>query len=132
MINSAIGMGINVGLNFALAPLLGIGGLALATSISALITVILLTQGLRRKLGRLNLTKLVPSTLKIVMAAGVSTLIALMLYGAAEGVFGMNISLVIALSVMVLLYFSAVYLLKIEGADIFIKGIMRRFKRKRN
>lgn len=132
MINSSIGMGINVGLNFTLAPLLGIGGLALATSISALVTVILLTQGLRRKLGRLNLTKLVPSTLKIVMAAGVSTLIALMLYGAAEGVLGMNISLVIAVSVMGLLYFSAVYLMKIEGADIFIKGIMRRFKRKRN
>lgn len=54
MQNAAIGMIINIVLNLTLSRVMGIGGLALATSVSALITTILMWKASRGKLsGRL-------------------------------------------------------------------------------
>lgn len=130
MINSAIAMGINIVLNFLLAPLLGIGGLALATSIATLITAVLLFRGLQKKLGRLHLRRLVPSVLKIGGAATVSAGIAWLTFFMAGSGVGDKPVLIFALAVMVLLYFGLVYILKIEGADQFANSILKRFKKK--
>lgn len=50
MINSAIGVAFNILLNFILSKYMGVGGLALATSISALITAVLLIHNSSKKL----------------------------------------------------------------------------------
>ena len=50
MINGAIAVIINIILNFVLSRYLGIGGLALATSISDMVATVLLFVTLRRKI----------------------------------------------------------------------------------
>lgn len=131
MINSAIAMGINIALNFLLAPMLGIGGLALATSIATLITVGLLFKGLQRKLGRLHLKKLVPSVVKISGAAVISAAAALLLFNVTGSGTEDKPALLLALPMMVILYFGLIYVLKVEGADQFAQSILNRFRKKK-
>ena len=54
MLNSVVTMGLNVVLNIILVRVMGVGGLALATSISATVGVVFLLGLLRRKIGRLG------------------------------------------------------------------------------
>ncbi|WP_411842673.1 murein biosynthesis integral membrane protein MurJ [Salinicoccus sp. HZC-1] len=131
MINSAIAMGINIALNFLLAPVLGIGGLALATSIATLITVVLLFKGLQRKLGRLHLKKLVPSVMKISGAALISAAAALLLFNVTGSGTEDKLALLLALPVMVMFYFGLIYVLKVEGADQFAQSMLNRFRKKK-
>ena len=77
MINATITVVLNIILNIILSKYLGIGGLALATSISALVAVVLLFISLRKKIGRLGLRELTKSFLKIGMASVLMGLIAL-------------------------------------------------------
>ncbi|GAB3057937.1 murein biosynthesis integral membrane protein MurJ [Salinicoccus sesuvii] len=130
MVNSAIAMAINLVLNFLLAPLLGIGGLALATSISSLITVALLTYQLRKKLGRLNLKVLVPSIFKITGASILSASVAFLIYKFIEVSLGLYISTIAAIFVTVALYFLSIVLLKVEGVQEFIDAGVKRLRRK--
>ncbi len=130
MVNSAIAVAINIALNFMLVPILGIGGLALATSIVTLLTAVLLFKGLQRKLGRLHLRKLIPSFVKIGGAAAVSAVVAWLMfnlagYGAAD-----KPALLFAIALMVTLYFGLIYVMKVDGAEQFTKSILKRFTKK--
>lgn len=51
MLNAAIGVVFNIVFNILLSKLMGVGGLALATSISALVTSVLLVYDAKRKVG---------------------------------------------------------------------------------
>lgn len=130
MVNSAIAVAVNILLNFMLAPVLGIGGLALATSIATLLTVMLLFKGLQRKLGRLHLKRLVPSVIKITGAAGVSSFAAWLMFNVAGTGAEDKTALVFALPLMVLLYFGLIYTMKVEGADQFANSVLTRFRKK--
>lgn len=55
MVNSIIGVTLNIILNIVLSQIMGVGGLSLATSISAIITVILLYVSLTKKIGKIYL-----------------------------------------------------------------------------
>lgn len=55
VLNGTIGVIINIILNFLFSRFMGIGGLALATSISALLTALLMTWSLQKKLGDLSI-----------------------------------------------------------------------------
>ena len=65
MINAAIGMALNIILNITLSKYIGISGLALATSIAAVFTTILLFISLRKKIGPFGMKKIAISFLKI-------------------------------------------------------------------
>src|SRR5699024_1061272 len=115
MINSAVSVGLNIILNFILAPLLGIGGLALATSMTTLVTAVLLFKGLQRKLGRLNLKKLVPSAVKISSAAMVASSVAWLVFNMTGSGAEDKQALIAALVLLVILYFGFIHILKVEG-----------------
>jgi len=68
---AAIAMGANVVLNLVLMGPLGHGGLALATSLSAMLNLTLLLIALRRRLAGLALSAIGPSLLRTCAAAGV-------------------------------------------------------------
>ena len=51
MLNGALAMGVNIILNIILIKFLGHAGLALATSISSLICIVLLFNSLKQKIG---------------------------------------------------------------------------------
>ncbi len=66
MINSSIGVVCNIVLNFILLKVLGLGGLALATSLSAFISVFLLYCSLKKYLGDIHLGKTIIRCLELV------------------------------------------------------------------
>lgn len=123
MINASIGVTINVVLNFILSYYLGIGGLALSSSISAIVTSGLLIIQLRKKIGKLGLRAVVISFIKFLIASSVMSLFAGYAYqfllnrtidvfalGAAIGMGG-------------LVYFVMVYILRVDEIRTLIANI---------
>ena len=76
VINASIAVVINIILNLVLSRFLGIGGLALATSISALICTGLLFISFRKKMGAFGLKDMVISGIKIISASLVMGMVA--------------------------------------------------------
>ncbi len=71
LINSGIGVACNIILNFVLLKIMGLGGLALATSISAVLSVILLYRSLRVHLKEISIGKLVVRSCVFFIVVGV-------------------------------------------------------------
>lgn len=71
MINGIIAMGLNIVLNLAFVKFtnMGLGGLALATSISSLLTIVLLSVSLRRKIGAFGGKNVISVFIKSIIAA---------------------------------------------------------------
>lgn len=69
MANSAVAVLVNIALNIILAKFLGIGGLALATSISAIVSAALMFITLRKKIGPFGLKETAKSFAKMVGAS---------------------------------------------------------------
>lgn len=70
-INSIAAVVLNIGLNYALVGPMAHKGLALATSLSSIITVISLMISLRRKIGRMGWRSLFISGIKMLVGTGV-------------------------------------------------------------
>lgn len=62
-------MFLNVALNLVLSRVMGLNGLALATSIAAIVSTVLLYASLVRKIGSLNSRKLMADLVKGILAA---------------------------------------------------------------
>lgn len=78
MKNATLGFLLNIVLNFLLSKLLGIGGLALSTSIASIFTAILLWVKIRRRIGKVMSLREVGQLLKIVcisMVMGVAVMV---------------------------------------------------------
>lgn len=71
MINGAIGVAISAGASVVLVKFMGIGGLTLATTISALISCVLLVIDLKKKIGSVNGMEMLITGSKITVASGV-------------------------------------------------------------
>lgn len=69
MSNSFVGIIINIIINFAIIKYMKVSGLALATTISAAVTTLLMMWKLNKKLSGLNIKKLAVSFLKIVFSS---------------------------------------------------------------
>lgn len=130
MVNAAIAMALNIVLNFSLAPSMGISGLALATSISALFGTGLLFFSLRKKIGVLGLGAIVPPFLKITLASLVMGIGAKLLYGYLLPLAGPNASLITTLIFAIAVYFVAVALMKIEDVDDIVKSIKKKIRKR--
>ena len=63
--NASIGIVFNIILNILLSNIIGIGGLALATSLSAIITVLMMFKALNKRLGGLNIRNYVNPIIKV-------------------------------------------------------------------
>ena len=78
--NTAIGVAANIVLNIMLSKMIGIGGLAFATSISAVITVIMLMRALNKRMGGLNLKKHLRQVSIILILTTVDIILAYLLF----------------------------------------------------
>ena len=127
MINAAFGMFVNIVLNFILSRYLGIGGLALATSISATLTTILLFISLRMKIGAFGLKQISVSLAKILIASLIMGFISKMSFSYLVLISSQNISLLFSVGLGALSYFIIIYFMKIDNVDIFVLSIKRKF-----
>lgn len=129
MINAAIGMIINILLNLILSRLLGIGGLALATSIAAIVTTFLLFMNLRKKIGPFGMKQISISFLKILFASSIMGLFAKLSFNYLTVSLSQNLSLLLAIGVGAVSYFVTIYFLKIEDVDVIIGAIKKKLGR---
>ena len=112
MIYGALGMTANIILNLILVRFLGIGGLALASSISAVLTASLLFISLRRKIGRFDLKKLAISFIKMLFSAVLMAFFSDYLFSTLQNTLSPRLSLGISILSGACFYFCLVYLLK--------------------
>lgn len=128
MINAAIGMIMNIILNIILSKYIGIGGLALATSISAIFTTILLFISLRNKIGPFGMKGMSISFVKVLFASLVMGLTTKFIYDFLISNISSNIALVIVIVVGVLIYLYLCYLMKIEDVNVMVALVKRRIR----
>lgn len=127
MVNATLGVMVNIIMNLVLSRFLGIGGLALATSVSAFITGVLLIKDTRKKIPggviRISMTQFV----KICMASVIMGSIAYLTFVIIP--LSENLSLIISVFVGIVVYGMVGVLLKIELVSLIIqmfKGVLNK------
>lgn len=135
VITGAIGLVINIVLNFALIGYLAHGGLALATSISAVVNVAIMFLYLPKRIGNLEYCRKLGLYLgKIFLAAGIMGVLTYWgnrLYPVEQGLLHQLIMVGGLILMGSTVYFVMVYFLKIEELHWLIKVIMGKLFRRR-
>jgi putative peptidoglycan lipid II flippase len=126
MINAVIALSMNIVLNVILSKFMGIGGLALATSISAIFCTILLFINLRKKIGSFGLRNIAISLIKVSIASVIMGVLARLVYRLLLDSMSSNLSLILSIGIGVMVYFILVYFMKVDE----VKDILTIFKRK--
>lgn len=131
MINSFIAVVINIVLNFILINFMAHKGLALATSISAIVASILFLLGLRKKIGSFGLMKSLKCGLKSLFASVVMGVAVFFLYGSLEGLMGNGslqqlIALIVSVAIGVVVYLVLIYIFKVEEMVQVMKVVKSR------
>lgn len=129
VINASLGIFINIVLNIILSRYFGIGGLALATSIAATVTTLLLLISLRKKIGPFGMKQISISFLKILFASLVMGGLAKLSFNYLTSSLSQSLSLLLAIGVAVISYFMIIYFMKIEDVDIFVGAIKKKIGR---
>lgn len=129
MINATIGVFLNIILNIILSEYLGLGGLALATSISALLTTTLLILSLRKKIGPFGLRMICSLFFKVLISGLIMAILSNYCYGILINYINVNIALIFSIAVGVCIYAITLYFLKIKEIDPIVGGIKRKLKK---
>ena len=114
MINGVIGMSINIVLNLVLVQFMGIGGLALSTSISAFVCAMLLMHSLRKKLGNFNGKMILSSSIKIIISSLAMGGVAKLSYGFFSLRLGEVSSLFTTIIISAIVYVIMITLLRVK------------------
>ncbi|RKL68059.1 murein biosynthesis integral membrane protein MurJ [Salipaludibacillus neizhouensis] len=130
MINAAVGMVLNIVLNIILSKYLGIGGLALATSISAIFTAGLITISLRKKIGSLGIKQISFSFIKIIFSSLVMGILVSLSFNYLITILSQNIALLISIAIGVFIYIVVIYFMKIEEVNEIINAVKRKIGKK--
>ena len=129
MIYGISGVIVNIALNLILSRFMGVGGLALATSISSILTAGLLFASLRQKIGQLGLKQVGVAIFKILISSLIMGLISKHSYSFLLLYFHESISLVIAIGVGVATYFTSVYFMKIKDVEVIFEVIKKKLSK---
>ncbi len=129
MINATSGVGLNIILNLILSRYLGIGGLALATSVSAILTTGLMLITLRRKIGGFGLKGLSVSFLKIATASLLMVFVAVSSFDFLDQRLSTNRALILSIGLSALVYSVLICLMRIPELNEAIAKVRKRFYR---
>jgi putative peptidoglycan lipid II flippase len=135
MINSVMAVVLNIVLNLILVKYMAHSGLALATSISSIICIILLFISLKKKIGDFEQDKILKVTFKTILASIIMSIITKLSYGYLDGILGngfMGQALVLGISVLIgiLVYLGLVILFKVNELDIVIDMVKSKLRKK--
>lgn len=128
MINGALAMGMNIILNIMLSKFLGIGGLALATSISAIFCTGLLFISLRNKIGAFGMKEITVSFIKILAASLGMGIAANMTYKILLNNVSANLSLILSICIGAAFYFAIIFFMKIGEVDTMVTAAKKRLR----
>ncbi len=120
--NASVGVCVNIALNLMLSKIMGLSGLALATSLSAIITAIGMWYGVRKKVG--GFTIITKNAIKIFFASIGMSLLAKIAYSAMSPRIGADPALIGAVFIGVFSYSIIAMILKIEEIDMVKKFLI--------
>ncbi|TWI59881.1 murein biosynthesis integral membrane protein MurJ [Halalkalibacter nanhaiisediminis] len=129
MVNAAVAVILNIILSLTLSKYLGIGGLALATSISAVFCTILLFISLRKRIGDFGIKNIVVTFSKILSASLVMGGVLILFYQAMNSVFIDILAIFISIGCCVLVYLIIIYFMNIEDVRNILYAFRRKFKK---
>ena len=136
MINGAIAMGLNIILNISFVKFtnMQLAGLALATSISALVTVALLFINLRIKIGPFGGRHVLSVFLKAVISALLMALVTYFAYKNIANIFGVGmvkeiITLGLSILAGALTYGICVIIFKVDEVNLIINTLRKKLKK---
>lgn len=132
MRNGVICMVLNIILNLSLVKYLGHGGLALATSTSSILCIILLLVSLYKKIGDFGVKEVISTFFKvlilsIIMAVSVKFVYSILNTNLPTSTIGNAISLIISVFVGIIIYAAGVLLLKIKEVRILLDKAKGKF-----
>ncbi|WP_125152717.1 murein biosynthesis integral membrane protein MurJ [Clostridium rectalis] len=130
MTNSFIGIIINVVINILLIRYLGVSGLTLATSISAIIITIIMLLDLNKKLDGIGFKNIIKSFIKIILAAAFMGIIVnivnkYILFTLGDGIKGSSISILFCMVIGIVFYTLVIYLLKVKEIQEIINPVFK-------
>ena len=131
MINTAIAVMMNIVLNLVFSRLMCIGGLALATSLSGIISALLMFVTLKKKIGSFGLREISISFLKISIASSLMGLVALWGFNILVETLHQNTALILAIGVGALTYVVIVCFMKIPEVERTLKAVKTKLGQKR-
>ena len=122
-------VGMNIVLNIVLSRFLGVGGLALATSISSLFSAFLMFITLRKRIGRLGIKDIAVSFSKISIASFLMGLFARGIFTFLADSFGRNTALLVSIFVGAVVYGVLVYLMRVREVERMVQVAKERLRR---
>ena len=130
MINGAIAMIMNIVLNIILVKYLQLAGLALATSISAIVCIFLLFGSLKKKIGYFGQDKIIKTTIKSIVAAVVMGTVTYFVYNIVSNLLGVGfvkeaMSLVISVGFGAITYGILVIVLKVDEINVITNMVKK-------
>lgn len=133
MLNGGISVVFNIVFNLILMRYMAHSGLALATSLAAIITIILLYAGLKRKIGSLGTKTYIICGAKSGIASAIMGIAAYLIYNRMywmleESAVGNIVSLLTSVAVAVLIYLILCYTLGIEEVKLVVDSGQRKLK----
>lgn len=128
-LTAVVAVVINIFLNIILSRYLGIGGLALATSIAAIVSTGLMFISLRKKIGPFGMKQISISFLKILFASLIMGGLAKLSVNYLTTSLSQNLSLLIAIGIGAISYFMIIYFMKIEDVDGIVGVIKKKLGR---
>lgn len=134
MINGAIAIGMNIVLNVILVKYLKLAGLALATSISTIVSIFLLFGSLKKRIGYFGQDKIMKTTIKSILAAVIMGTVTYFVYNMISNLLGAGfvkeaISLVISVGFGAITYGILVILLKVDEIKIITDTINKKLNK---
>lgn len=129
MLISSTSVIINITFNIILSRFLGVGGLALATSIAALTGAGLMFYCLRRKIGALGARQMIISVAKISLSAAIMGIGAKLIFEALTPAIHQNIALLLSIAAGAAIYFTVILFLKIDDVTVIVNELKKKFRK---
>lgn len=130
MRNSIICVGFNIVFNIILIKYFGVAGLALGSSLSAIVAVVFLTINLRKQIGRFNGKLMVSTFIKTMTAGAVMALAVISTYNLIVGLH-QKIALFGSIGIGAIVYGVMVFVLKVDACEYVIDIIKEKINRKK-
>lgn len=134
MINGILAMSMNIVLSIVFIKVIGFAGIALATSISALICIVLLFRSLKKKMEYFGKDKIIKTTIKSFISAIVMGVATYFIYNIVSNLLGTGfvkeaISLFVSIGIGAITYGIMVISLKVDEINILIDIVKKRLKK---
>lgn len=134
MINGALAMVMNIVLNIILVRYLQLAGLALATSISAIVCIFLLFASLKKKIGYFGQDKIIKTTIKSIISAIVMGIVTYFVYNFVSNLIGIGlikevISLGLSVGIGAITYGVLVILLKVDEINTITDMVKKKLNK---